>query len=110
MATNYDFGCEVVEGRLVVRGDCDVVAARRLGECIAAFDGHDIELDLGGVTFFDTSALNVLLAARARNPGVRVGDLSQDVSIVLKITGTLRYLRETSHDRSAEAGHLLRGS
>ena len=109
MATDYEFGCEVVEGRLVVRGDCDVVAARRLRECIAAFDGHDIVVDLGGVTFFDSSALNVLLAARERNNGLRVGELSQEVSIVLKITGTLRYLRAAGHDLSPEAGHLLRG-
>jgi anti-anti-sigma factor len=95
MATNYDFDAEVVDGRLVVRGDCDLTTARRLNEHIAAFDGHDIELDLGGVTFFDSTALAVLLAARERNPGLRVGDVSQEVAIVLKITGTFRYLRET---------------
>ena len=94
MATDYDFDCSVVDGKLVVRGDCDLTTSRRLRDCIAAQDEHDVELDLRGVTFFDSTALGVLLAARQRNPGIWVGEVSQEVAIVLKITDTFRYLRE----------------
>jgi len=94
MATDYNFECSVVDGKLVVRGDCDLTTSRRLGDCIAVHDGQDLELDLRGVTFFDSTALGVLLAARQRNPGIRVGEVSQEVAIVLKITDTFRYLRE----------------
>jgi anti-anti-sigma factor len=88
MATEYDFACERHDGRLVVRGDCGVTTAKRFGEQIAAFDGGPVEIDLKGVTFFDSAALRVLLAARERNPELRLGDMSQDVALVLKISGT----------------------
>ena len=101
MMTDYDFDCAVVDGKLVVRGDCDLTTSRQFGDCIAALDEQDFELDLRGVTFFDSTALGVLLAARQRNPGIRVGDVSQEVAIVLKITGTFRYLREPAPDNGS---------
>jgi anti-anti-sigma factor len=80
---------------LSVRGDCDLTSVRRLREALAAFDGLPVEVDLGGVTFFDSTALQVLVDAHGRNPALRVGQMSQDVSVVLKITGTYRLLRGT---------------
>lgn len=100
MVTDYTFDCSLVDGKLVVRGDCDLTTSRRLGDCIAAQDEQDLELDLRGVTFFDSTALGVLLAARQRNPGIRVGEVSQEVAIVLKITGTFRYLREPAPENA----------
>lgn len=101
MAADYDFACELHDHRLVVRGDCDLLTARRLSDEIAAFDGHALELDLRGVTFFDSAALAVLLAAHERNPELWVGDVSQDVALVLKISGTYRRLRQPRSDSAS---------
>jgi anti-anti-sigma factor len=98
MAENYDFSCELYDHRLVVSGDCDLVTSKRLSEQIATYDGRSIELDLRGVTFFDSAALRVLLAAHERNPELWVGDVSQDVALVLKISGTYRRLRQPRSD------------
>jgi anti-anti-sigma factor len=101
MPDEYDFACEPQNDRLVVRGDCDIVASRQLGEQIAAYDGRPLELDLKGVTFFDSAALQVLLRAHERNPQLRVGDVSQDVALVLKISGTYRRLRQARGDAAS---------
>jgi anti-anti-sigma factor len=101
MVDDYDFACEPQNDRLVVRGDCDVLAAKQLREQIAAYDGRPIELDLKGVTFFDSAALRVLLAAHDRNPQLRIGDVSQDVAMALKISGTYRRLRQPRGDAAS---------
>jgi anti-anti-sigma factor len=99
MAADFEFSCETNGTLLIVRGDCDLIGAKRLAERIAAFDDQPVEIDMQGVTFFDSSALSVLLAARERNALLRVGDVSQEVAIVLKITGTYRLLREAPADQ-----------
>lgn len=101
MADDYDFACELHDDRLVVTGDCDLIAAKRLGEQIATYDGRPLELDMRGVTFFDSAALAVLVEAHSRNPELRVGDMSQDVAMVLKISGTYRRLRQPRSDTAS---------
>lgn len=113
MATEFDFSCEAVGTLLVIRGDCDIVGAKRLGERIAAFGDQPVEVDMQGVTFFDSSALSVLLAARERNAQFRVGEVSQEVAIVLKITGTYLLLRDAArptHDARHESSLSTHGS
>jgi len=111
MTTKFDFSCETIGTTLVVRGDIDIIGAKRLAERLADLDGQVAELDMQGVTFFDSSALSVLLAARERNERLRVGEVSQDVSIVLKITGTYRFLREAvPYDPSPERVHVVSAS
>ena len=105
MADDYGFACQLHGDRLVVTGDCDLITAKRLAEQIAACDGRPLEIDMRGVTFFDSSALAVLVAAHERNPELRVGDMSQDVALVLKISGTYRRLRQPrSETASTERG------
>ena len=103
MATDYEFACEAQADRLIVRGDCDSTAARRLTEAIAEYDGRAVEIDCTGVTFFDSAALRVLLRAHERNPHMRVGPMSQDVAVVLKISGTYKLLRRSSADIESDA-------
>ena len=98
MSNDYEFVCEPQDDRLVVRGDCDLRAAKQLGRQIAAYDGRPLEVDLKGVTFFDSAALGVLLTAHERNPQLRIGDVSQDVAVVLKISGTYRRLLQPRGD------------
>jgi anti-anti-sigma factor len=103
MATDYEFACEARADRLIVRGDCDLASARRLSEEISAFDGRPVEIDLSAVTFFDSTALRVLLLARDRNPALRVGPMSQDVAVVLKISGSYKTLRRSAGEPESNA-------
>jgi anti-anti-sigma factor len=103
MATDYEFACEARADRLIVRGDCDLASSRRLSEAIAAFDGRPVEIDLSAVTFFDSTALRVLLSARGRNPALRVGPMSQDVAVVLKISGSYKALRRLAGELESTA-------
>jgi len=93
MTADYEFDCEVVDGRLVVRGDCDLMTARRLSERIAAFGraGHRSRssprhlLRLLRACRLACGPQTQCRAARRRREPRGV--------MVLKITGTLRYLR-----------------
>ncbi|MEE4542490.1 STAS domain-containing protein [Streptomyces sp. V4-01] len=81
--------------RAVVTGEIDLVSATTLrdvlGDILHCAPGR-LEVDLGGVGFFDCSGLNVLLRlrARAREHGVElvVTAASPAVARLLEITGT----------------------
>jgi len=82
----------IIDGRPAICGDCDFAAVRDIEAWLATFDGRPLEVDLSGVTFFDSSALRAVLNARGRNPHVRVVKPSKAVVRVLEITGTTNYL------------------
>jgi anti-anti-sigma factor len=79
-------------GRPAVRGELDISSVPALQAWLARLDGQLTEIDLSGVTFFDSSALRTLLVARRHNPNLRVVNASQAVVKVLEITGTLDHL------------------
>ena len=78
-------------GILAVHGELDLFAVPVLEAVLADLDGAD-EIDLSGVTFFDSSALRSFLAVRRRNPKLRVVNASEAVLRVLEMTGTIDYL------------------
>ena len=90
---------DIVEGRPTIRGEWDLSNASEVAIWLGTFDGEPIELDLSGVTFLDSSALNVLLSVRRHNPTMRIVTPSPIVSRLLELTGTTDYLM------SAQDGH-----
>ena len=94
MATspNPDLKLSVVSGRPTLEGECDLRAAVHLAAWLATFDQGPLEVDLAGVTFFDSSGLRALLNARRHNPGIRIVNPSKAVLRVLAVTNTADYL------------------
>ena len=92
MRNRHDFEMVIVNGRPAIRGHCDLSAVRDIEAWLSTFDAHPLEVDLSGVTFFDSMALRALLNARGRNPHLRVVNPSKGVMRVLEITGTTNYL------------------
>ena len=84
--------CSIVDGRPTIRGDCDLESIRDIEAWLATFGSQPLEVDLGGVRFFDSSALRAFLNVRRRNPNMRVVNPSKIVVRVLEITGTVEYL------------------
>lgn len=76
---------------VVVGGELDLHSAGELDGALAALDGHRIVVDLREVTFLDSTALAVLLAAARRRAGKQLAlDLvvgPGDVRRVFQITG-----------------------
>ena len=82
----------IVDGRPTIRGECDLSTAGQIEAWLATFEEGPLEVDLAGVTFFDSTALRTLLMVRRRNRHMRVINPSKAVSKVLEITGTDDYL------------------
>lgn len=87
--------------RLVVSGEVDVVSAGRFREHLAAaLDSAPAALtvDLGGVTFLDSTGLSALVYAhnRARDEGIdlTVADPQPQVRRLLDVTGLLTVFTE----------------
>ena len=85
------FEVGTTSGRPAVRGELDLLSIPAL-EAWFHLLGELTELDLSGVTFFDSSALRTLLTVRRRNANMRIVNPSQAVVKVLEMTGTLDYL------------------
>ena len=83
-------------GRPAVRGELDLLNTPALEAWLTSLDGQLTEVDLSGVTFFDSCALRTFLSVRSRNAQLRVVNPSQAVVKVLEITGTLGYLVDGS--------------
>ena len=81
-----------VEGRPALRGELDLLSVPALEAWLTRLDGQLVEIDMGGVTFFDSSALRTFLAVRRRNTHLRLVNPSKAVVKVLEITGTVDYL------------------
>lgn len=84
--------------RVVVKGELDLLTSPQLQEQLMALSGQRpprLLLDLTGVTFFDSSALNVVLQAQ-REAGEHGFELavipSAAVSRVLHLTGVADHL------------------
>lgn len=77
---------------LTVRGELDLLSVPELEGWLARADGQRYEVDLSGVTFFDSCALRAFLNARRVNPKMVIVRPSKAVLNVLQITGTVDYL------------------
>jgi anti-sigma B factor antagonist len=80
------------DGRLALRGELDLLSVPALEAVLAELGDGSIEIDLSGVSFFDSSALRTFLTVRRRNQLLRLVNPSKAVVKVLEITGTLDYL------------------
>lgn len=81
------------DGVIVVRGDIDMAAGPLVEAAVDALDdGNPIRLDLGGVTFIDSSGLRSLLAASRRahehHTVAVLRSVGPEVARLLEITGT----------------------
>lgn len=76
------------EGPVSVAGELDLLAVDRLEAMFAQVNDGCADFDLSEVTFFDSTALRVFLAARRRNPRLRIVDSSRPVVKILDITAT----------------------
>src|SRR5882724_9538417 len=81
-----------IDGRPAIRGECHLANAAAIEEWLAMFDVEPFDVDLSGVTFFDSAALGVVLNARRRNQHLRIVNPSKAVLTVLELTGTMQYL------------------
>jgi anti-sigma B factor antagonist len=87
------------EPRVVVTGELDLLTSPQLQEALASLiqgeGAQRVVADLTGVTFFDSSALNVVLQAQ-REAGEREVELelvpSPAVSRVIELTGVAEHL------------------
>jgi anti-anti-sigma factor len=77
--------------RPAISGEVDLLSVPQLEQWLSEL-GEEAEVDLSGVTFFDSSALRAFLNARRRNPSLRVVEPSAAVARVLEITGLGDYL------------------
>jgi anti-anti-sigma factor len=78
--------------RPTIRGECDAANARDIEAWLGRLDTEPLEVDLSGVTFFDSSALRAFLNMRRCNRHLRLVNPSRTVRNVLDITGTTEYL------------------
>lgn len=82
--------------RLTVSGELDAATAADLTRHVSATTGGDIELDLRGVTFVDSSGLAALIEAHQRlardQRRLRIVDDSEPVRRVLELSGVAPYL------------------
>ena len=82
----------VRDGRPAIRGECEMSNAPAIEAWLAGFDGGPLDVDLSGVSFFDSAALRAVLNARRSNQHFRIVNPSHKVLRVLEITGTVEYL------------------
>jgi anti-anti-sigma factor len=75
-----------------MQGELDLLAVPSLEAVLDQLASDYAEVDLSGVTFFDSSALRVFLAARRRHHKLRIVNPSKAVLRILEITDTVDYL------------------
>jgi anti-anti-sigma factor len=80
------------QGSLLIRGELDLLCVPELEGWLDRFDGQRCEVDLSGVTFFDSCALRTFLNARRDNANLVIVHPSKTVLHVLQLTGTADYL------------------
>ena len=78
----------VIDGQMMIAGECDLAHTDSIEAWLSRFAGLCNELDLSGVTFFDSATLRTLLTVRARNESFRIVNPSPVVLRVLTTTGT----------------------
>ena len=65
------------DGRPALRGELDFLTAPELKAWLDQLDGQAIEIDLSGVTFFESITLRIFLMARQRNSQLRYREPQQ---------------------------------
>ncbi|MEO5838421.1 MAG: STAS domain-containing protein [Acidimicrobiales bacterium] len=80
------------DGQPAVLGELDLSTVPALEAWLAQHNGQLTQVDLSGVTFFDSSALNAFLKARHHNANLRIVNPSTFVVKVLAITKMVDYL------------------
>lgn len=80
------------EGLPALRGELDLLSVPALEAWLNGLQGERVDIDMSGVTFFDSSALRTFLNVRRRNAHLRLVNASKAVVTVLEITGTADYL------------------
>jgi anti-anti-sigma factor len=79
-------------GCLAIRGELDLLCVPELEHWLRRFGGQRCEVDLSGVTFFDSCSLRAFLNARRENSELVIVRPSKAVLNVLHVTGTADYL------------------
>ena len=78
------------DGLPALRGDLDLLTLPALEAVLAQLNAQ-ADVDLSGVTFFDSTSLRAFLVGRKRNPALRIVNPSKAVVKVLEITGLFDY-------------------
>jgi len=102
-------GCALteVEGRYALRGECDTSSSPHINEWLRRL--APCEVDLSGVTFFDSAALRIFIDARLRDSRFRIVNPSPAVHRVLDKTGTLTYLAAPGDELRVQAPQQSNG-
>lgn len=82
---------DVREAGIIVGGELDKVTAPELAAALEAFVGRTVQVDLAGVTFFDSSGIGALARAKASGIDVVIVEPSPVVHRVLDMVGLLRH-------------------
>ena len=80
------------QGRPSIRGSCSLATSEEIARWLRSFEDDALEVDLSGVTSFDSHALRLLLDTRLDRRRFRIVNPSPPVAQVLNITGTHAYL------------------
>jgi anti-anti-sigma factor len=94
-----NFGFVIRDGGVDARGELDLASVSTLRAVLAAFDGHVFDLDLGAVTFIDSTGVGALIAARRHHEALRITNPSAAVLAVFEtagVTGLLVYTRNAN--------------
>ena len=87
---------------IAIAGDLDLAAAPELVACLLANTDRDVTLDLGGVTFLDSSGINALIhgyhAFRDAGHTLRTTGEREHVLKVLQLTGITTMLHGDQPD------------
>jgi anti-sigma B factor antagonist len=96
--TPWSIDVRTVDGgtQLILRGELDAATAVELGQHVAASPAGDVQLDLGGVTFMDSSGLAAILESHRRlaahDRRLVLTHTSTAVQRVLELSGVAAHL------------------
>ena len=79
-----------------VTGDLDMASAAELERFLVAIGPDATAVDLSGVTFFDSSALRVMLRSLKQNAGLRIVNPSPKVVRILEMTQTQELIQDNA--------------
>jgi anti-anti-sigma factor len=81
------FVIEVAGETVRPRGELDVATAPQLLAVFSSYDGQPATLDLGLVTFMDSSGLRALIVIKDDHEGVRIVNAKPPVRRVIDVVG-----------------------
>jgi anti-anti-sigma factor len=85
--TGRELETMIIDRRLVVSGELDSLSAPRLHRELASLDGLVDTIDIGGVTFVDSSGVRALVAIRRRHPQLPIEHATEMTLRLLRILG-----------------------